>query len=333
MKAVESITSRLFKPLSATEFESLALDVFQFQYENVPVYRSFCENLKIGKDNITSLNKIPFLPIELFKSNTIIARDKNPEIAFRSSGTTGIRSKHFVANIDFYKQSLLFNFERVFPEFRNYRYFSILPGYEENPHSSLIFMVNEIVSKSSLPVSTFKSHHELIGNLIESNEKGERSFLFGVAFELMDIAERYDVELLRTIILETGGMKGKRREITRSELHDTIIQKLKPEKLVSEYGMTELFSQAYAIQSHQYQCPPQMKILIRNIQDPIDISYIGKGAINVIDLCNVFSCSFIATDDLGDLKSDGTFEVLGRLDHSDIRGCNLLYAPDQFPNE
>lgn len=320
--------SELFKQISEEKFNSLVLETFTHQYENIEVYHAYCDMLKKNPENVKNLSDIPFLPIEFFKSSTVLEKGQKAQKIFLSSGTTGqIRSTHHVSDLDIYNKSLMSSFRQFIGEPREIRFFSLLPSYTENSQSSLIYMIDEIssISTVSQDYSDLLDQENLIDQLISSNKKDEISVLFGVSFALLELAEQNNISLTNTTIIETGGMKGRRKEITRNELHSIIKSKLRPKSIVSEYGMTELLSQAYAVNGEVFKCPPWMKILIREIQDPMTISNSGSGGINVIDLCNLHSCSFIATNDLGKLNENGSFEVLGRFDYSDIRGCNLLH--------
>lgn len=322
------LIEKVFEQNSEEKFNSLTLEVFAHQYENVEVYNAYCNMLSKSPENVKILSDIPFLPIELFKSSTILEKNHKSQKVFLSSGTTGQgRSTHHVSDLNIYNRSLMSSFRQFIGDPEEIRFFSLLPSYTENNHSSLIYMIDEISSQSSIDQekSDLLDCENLIDQLIVSNRKNEFSVLFGVSFALLDLAEQNNISLSNTTIIETGGMKGRRKEITRNELHSIIKNKLHPRSVVSEYSMTELLSQAYAVNGEVFNCPPWMKILIREIQDPMTVAISGSGGINVIDLCNLHSCSFIATNDLGKLNTNGTFEVLGRFDYSDIRGCNLLY--------
>lgn len=310
------------------DFNQLAIEVFNFQHQHVPVYRNYCELLKIEASKILSVEQIPFLPISAFKHHKVLVEGQNERIIFKSSGTTSAnRSSHFVSDPSIYEQSLGLAFNSLIGNPEEYLFFSLLPGYEENKESSLIYMLNTL-SKQSKDGSIHRfpnDNNKLLHALLEANAQGQKSILIGVSFALLDLAEIADISLPFTRILETGGMKGTRKEIIRSELHEIIREKLKPGDIISEYGMTEMLSQAYSINSEWFSSPKWLKVLLRDVHDPLNVKTSGSGILNVIDLANVNSCSFIATDDLGSLRDDGSFAVLGRFDHSDIRGCNLLY--------
>ena len=325
---LNALSKEIFEISSKSHFTHLALKIFKLQYELVDIYHRYCQMLGKSPDNVLDLYSIPFLPIEFFKTETIILSGLESEMTFKSSGTQNKqkRSEHHVSDLILYQNSFNATFDQFILNRFGFRYFSLLPSYEENSDSSLLYMVNHII-KNSGQKTTFKfdNDQELCAALIKSKKQKESSLLFGVSFALLDFAEKYSLELPNTVIFETGGMKGRRNELTRVELHALIEKKLKPKSIISEYGMTELLSQAYAKNDNAFLCPPWMKVFIRDIHDPLSLIHKGTGGINIIDLCNLNSCAFIATSDLGKINEDGGFEVLGRFDHSDIRGCNLLY--------
>ena len=320
--------NNIFNINNNSEFESVALDVFKFQFENNSVYRSFCDLLYKHPSNITRIEDIPFLPIQFFKSHEVLSSSKKIEKIFNSSGTTGsITSKHYVTNTSVYENSFRKGFKHFYGDIKDYVVLALLPSYLERGGSSLIYMVDDMIKKSNHPESGF-----YLNNLSELNTKlnrldsgGQKILLIGVSFALLDLIETHKLNLNNAIIMETGGMKGKRKEMIREELHNALKTGFGVKKIHSEYGMTELLSQAYSTGNGIFKCPSWMKILIRNTEDAFAIEPHGKtGGINIIDLANINSCSFIATQDLGKVYEDGTFEVLGRFDHSDIRGCNLM---------
>jgi phenylacetate-coenzyme A ligase PaaK-like adenylate-forming protein len=310
------------------DFERIALQIFQFQAKNNLVYKEFLELLNIDVDTIIKVNQIPFLPIQFFKSHKIISSKKPVECIFLSSGTTGItQSKHFVTDVSIYEESFTKGFEHFYGNIEEYTVLALLPSYLDRDGSSLIYMANDFIKKSKKPKSGFYLNNleELSKTLIELDSKGEKVLLIGVSFALLDLTETYSFKLKNTIIMETGGMKGRRKELIREELHEILCKGFGISKIHSEYGMTELLSQAYSKGNSIFECPPWMKILTRDTEDALTILPEGKsGGINIIDLANINSCSFIATQDLGKTYSNGTFEVLGRFDTSDIRGCNLM---------
>lgn len=312
-------------------FEALALEIFRFQYDNNPVYREYVNALHINVPEVKSVARIPFLPIRFFKSHTITAGSFEPALVFESSGTTGsINSRHLVKDAAIYKESFIHTFERFYGPAPDACIIGLLPSYLERGHSSLVYMVSELINRSNHSGSGFylHEHEKLYGVLAELERAKQHTILIGVTFALLDFAEKYRLPLEHTIIMETGGMKGRRREMIRQEVHDILRDAFSVRAIHSEYGMTELLSQAYSIGNGIFHCPAWMKVVVRDDEDPLHIKEIGgnqqSGAINVIDLANIYSCSFIATDDAGRVYPDGSFEVLGRIDNSDIRGCSLL---------
>ncbi|WP_299528175.1 acyl transferase [uncultured Lutibacter sp.] len=310
------------------DFEKITLEIFQFQAENCPIYRDFLNLLKVDVKSVKSIYQIPFLPIQFFKSHQIISSKEPVQRVFLSSGTTGnTQSKHFVTDLSLYEKSFTKGFENFYGPIEDYTVLALLPSYLERDGSSLIYMVNDFIEKSNKPKSGFYLNNleELHKNLIELDKKGEKVLLIGVSFALLDLIETFNFKLKNTIIMETGGMKGRRKELIREELHQVLCNGFGVEKIHSEYGMTELLSQGYSKGNGIFECPPWMKILTRDTEDALTILPEGKsGGINVIDLANINSCSFIATQDLGKTYKNGMFEVLGRFDDSDIRGCNLM---------
>ncbi|MGX7667556.1 LuxE/PaaK family acyltransferase [Flavobacterium pedocola] len=321
-------TSDIFYIGSKKEFEKLTLKVFRYQYDNNTVYRNFCELLKKDKTNVKSLTEIPFLPIQFFKSHDVLSTAEPVQITFTSSGTTGMAtSRHLVTDLDFYNESFRLAFSQFYGNIEDYVVLALLPSYLEREGSSLIYMVEDLIERSNQPDSGFYLHNydELIQKLTELDSSGQNVLLIGVTYALLDLIELQNFQLKNTIIMETGGMKGKRREIIREELHEILCKGFGVSEIHSEYGMTELLSQAYSLGEGIFECPPWMEILIRDTEDALSYVAEGKtGGINVIDLANVNSCSFIATQDLGKKYPNHSFEVLGRFDHSDIRGCNLM---------
>lgn len=318
----------IFTISNQKQFEKIALKVFRFQYENNLVYQEFCDFLKVNVQKVKSIEQIPFLPIQFFKSHEVVS-NKNPiQETFTSSGTTGITtSKHLVTDVSFYEESYRKGFSQFYGDLENYVVLALLPSYLERGGSSLIYMVDDLIKKTNNPESGFylHNHEELIEKLIKLDSEGQNVILIGVTYALLDLIERQKFELQNTIIMETGGMKGKRKEIIREELHDQLCEGFGVPSIHSEYGMTELLSQAYSLGNGVFECPSWMQILIRDTEDALTYVPDGKtGGINVIDLANINSCSFIATQDLGKKNPNTTFEVLGRFDNSDIRGCNLM---------
>ncbi len=310
------------------EFHKTAMKVFRFQFQHNEVYQKYCLLLKKSPENVKHLTEIPFLPIEFFKSKDILSSIDAVQTTFTSSGTTGIiTSKHHVTDLSFYEASFRSAFSKFYGNIEDYAVLALLPSYLEREGSSLIYMAKDFIEGSNHPDSGFYLHNynELAKKLIELDNSGQNVLLIGVTYALLDLIELQKFNLKNTIIMETGGMKGKRKELIREELHTILADGFGVEKIHSEYGMTELLSQAYSLGDGIFECPPWMDVLIRDTEDPLTIIGEGKtGGINVIDLANINSCSFIATQDLGKKYSNFSFEVLGRFDNSDIRGCNLM---------
>jgi len=320
--------NKIFETKNTTEFNSVALDIYKFQYKNNKVYQKFCNYLRKIPDNVTQIRDIPFLPIQLFKSKKIISSSQAPITIFTSSGTTSSSfSKHYITDINVYEQSYLKAFERFYGNIEEYCVLALLPSYLERKGSSLIYMANDLIKKSKHPESGFYLHQidELREKLTLLEAKKTKTLLIGVSFALLDMIEVKPMQLKHTIVMETGGMKGRRKELIREELHNVLKKGFGVPHIHSEYGMTELLSQAYSKGDGLFKTPPWMKILIRDTEDPLTYKTTGKtGGVNVIDFANTNSCSFIATQDLGKTHEDGQFEILGRFDDSDIRGCNLM---------
>ena len=318
----------IFNIKSNTEFETLALEVFKFQFQNNRVYRSFCDLQYKHPADIKKITDIPFLPIEFFKSRKVVSSSEPIEKIFSSSGTTGsITSKHLVTDIKLYEKSYLNAFKHFYGNIEDYVVLALLPSYLERDGSSLIYMVNDLIDKSKQPESGFYLNNleELAETLKTLEAKKQKTLLIGVSFALLDLVEQYQLNLKHTIIMETGGMKGRRKEIIRQELHQILQTGFGVSQIHSEYGMTELLSQAYSKGNGVFECPPWMKILTRDTEDALTIQAQNiTGGINVIDLANINSCSFIATQDLGKTFDNQKFEIIGRFDNSDIRGCNLM---------
>lgn len=321
-------THRIFNISNADEFDTLALDVFRFQYENNKVYQQFCDHLKKTPQNVSDHLQIPFFPISFFKSYKVLSTQKEAKTIFTSSGTTqSITSKHFVPDLKLYEKSFLKAFKTFYGSPEELCILALLPSYLEREGSSLIYMVNNLIDTSKHADSGFYLNNldELYQKLQELDKSGTKTLLIGVSFALLDLAEQFPMHLKNTIVMETGGMKGRRKELIREELHQILKKGLGVNKIHSEYGMTELLSQGYSKGDGIFKTPSWMKIITRDTEDPLTIQSNGKtGGINVIDLANIYSCSFIATQDLGKTYPNGTFEVLGRFDDSDIRGCNLM---------
>ena len=318
----------IFQISSKKEFEKITLKVFRHQYDNNLVYQQFCNFLKKDKTNVKSLTEIPFLPIQFFKSHNVLSSSEPIQQTFTSSGTTGMQtSKHLVTDVSWYEMSYCLGFSEFYGNIEDYCVLALLPSYLEREGSSLIYMVEDLIQSSNHEDSGFylNNYDELISKLIELDDSGQNVILIGVTYALLDLIEKQKFQLKNTIIMETGGMKGKRKEMIREELHSILCNGFGVSKIHSEYGMTELLSQAYSLGDGIFECPPWMQILIRDTEDALTYVSEGKtGGINVIDLANINSCSFIATQDLGKKYPNHSFEVLGRFDNSDIRGCNLM---------
>lgn len=324
--ANSEIKHKIFEE-SKAGFKEVALEVFRIQYTNNKVYSDFVDQLSIDVKSVNELSDIPFLPIRFFKSHTVICGEREGQVTFESSGTTGmVSSKHHVANPDLYKESFLRSFEMFYGFPNDYCILGLLPSYLERKNSSLVYMVEELINLSDDPDSGFYLYD--FGKLSETIQKkeieGKKTLLIGVTFALLDFAEQHPMDLKNAIIMETGGMKGKRDEMVRADLHEKLKISFQVASIHSEYGMTELLSQAYSKGNGVFETPPWMKVMVREEDDPLCLSNIGKGAINVIDLANIYSCSFIATDDYGEVYENGKFSIIGRMDNSDIRGCSLM---------
>ena len=320
--------------LNGTGFTEAALAVFHFQYDNNKIYRSYCDILETVPAEIRTVEQIPFLPISFFKTHDICSGDFKEELHFESSGTTGsVNSRHFVKDKTLYEESFIKTFRQFYGDETKFCIIGLLPSYLERSRSSLVYMVQELIKRSGHANSGFYLHdHEKLRTVLKENETaGQRTVLIGVTYALLDLAEDHPLPLRNTIIMETGGMKGRREELSRKEVHEILCSQFGLKQIHSEYGMTELLSQAYSSGSGIFYCPPWMKILLRSEDDPFEVfsnaseNKPRSGAINIIDLANLYSCSFIATDDMGMLHADGSFEVTGRLDNSDLRGCSLMY--------
>lgn len=323
----------IFAINTEAEFLEVCLDVFKFQYENIEVYRKFVDYLNIRPENVTSLAEIPFLPIEMFKNHTVLDKNKITDFYFQSSGTTQMNlSKHFIADEKLYQESIERSFEKFIGKPEDFIFLGLLPNYLERQNSSLVYMVDYLIKKSGKPENGyFLYNHTDLFDLL-SSVKDKKVILFGVSFALLDFLDTLESQQLslaesqNLMVIETGGMKGRKEEMTKDELLKILQKGFKTSKIYSEYSMTELLSQAYSLGNNEYEAPNWMRILIRNTEDPFSYEKDGRtGAINIIDLANIHSCSFIATQDLGKINQN-KFQVLGRIDHSDIRGCSLLVS-------
>ena len=322
---MNTFINKIFNCTNDATFEKLALEIFDFQMENNLTYAAYAALILRGK-NPENINEIPFLPVEFFKTEQIICQGQAIEEIFLSSGTTGEQSKHLVSNIELYKSSYQKAFQLFYGDITDYCILALLPSYKEREGSSLIYMVDDLIKKSKHPQSNYylNNYEELATTLKGLENKKQKTILFGVTYALLDLAEEFPQKLERTIIMETGGMKGQRKELLKEEIHSILKHSFATENIHSEYGMTELLSQGYSKGNNIFKTPPWMKILTRDVNDPLSIISNKTGGINVIDLANIYSCPFIATQDLGRTFDDGSFSVLGRFNNADVRGCNLL---------
>ncbi len=321
-------TNHIFNIKTDTDFITAAIKVFQFQFSHNPVYRSFCDLLYIHPSDVKTLKDIPFLPIQFFKTHKVLSAKTTNTTTFTSSGTSGNNvSKHHIVDIDLYKKSFRQGFKHFYGNIDDYAVLALLPSYLERDGSSLVYMVNDMIVQSNHPKSGFylNDYETLKKTLVHLENTKTKTLLIGVSFALLDFIELYKLNLNHTIIMETGGMKGRRKELIREALHEQLQKGFGVAQIHSEYGMTELLSQAYSLGLGKFCTPPWMRILTRDTEDALSLQTNNKtGGINVIDLANIHSCAFIATQDLGRTHNDNTFEVLGRFDNSDIRGCNLM---------
>ncbi len=328
---VGGLEARLFEIRNEEEFNALALEVFRFQYENNPLYQRFCMLVNRHPGNVLSTYQIPFLPIVFFKSQRVQTTLFTPEEVFKSSGTTGVESSHHaVRKRALYEKSFSVAFELMYGDPAKFCFLALLPSYLERGDSSLVFMVQGLMDKSRHDLNNFYLHnHAALAEAIAVlEEEGQPTILIGVTYALLDFATLYPRSLRHTTVIETGGMKGRKKELVRPEVHQLLGDAFDLPSVHSEYGMTELLSQAYARGGGRFETPPWMKALLRSEDDPMNLETVinkpASGTLNIIDLANLYSCSFIATEDAGRLYPDGTFEVLGRMDYSDVRGCSLM---------
>tara|TARA_B100000795_G_scaffold71352_1_gene50219 strand:+ start:2489 stop:3451 length:963 start_codon:yes stop_codon:yes gene_type:complete len=312
---------------SQLDFKNKALALFNKQFNYNSTYNRYCKLLKIQPNQIKELNQIPFIPIQFFKTHKIVSNNKRITHLFKSSGTTGSRSTNYVSDIDLYKKSFRNCFEFFYGPVQDFVFLGLLPSYLEQKNSSLVFMINDFINHSKHEESEFylKDYKKLYSTLIKLKKEKKKTVLFGVSYALIDFIENFALDLSGFNIIETGGMKGRRKEITREELHNKLSKGFNVKNIHSEYGMTELFSQAYSLKQGVFKNPPWMKTLVRDVNNPFSVSYSGKGAINFIDLANINSCAFIASDDIGEVFDDSGYKISGRLSESDIRGCNLMF--------
>ena len=328
------VQTDIFSISSQKQFDKVALQTFRYQYEHNVVYRQFCDLIKTNVTAVKAVEQIPFLPIQFFKTHQIVSINSEPQMVFKSSGTTGAQtSQHFVTDVSMYENSYSKGFSQFYGNIEDYTILALLPSYQEQGNSSLIYMVADLIAKTNNPHSGFYlyNHQDLLLKIKELQSDNKQILLIGVTFALLDfieIATQTDAEIFlsdQLFVMETGGMKGRRKEMIREELHQILCKGFNVSGIHSEYGMTELLSQAYSFGNGIFECPAWMQVHIRDTEDARAQLHNGRsGGINVIDLANINSCSFIATQDLGKKFDNGCFEVLGRFDNSDIRGCNLM---------
>ncbi len=321
-----SIVNNIFS-VSSESFAEHALSAFRYGYYNNKVYKDWVDALKISIDSILSVEQIPFLPISFFKDHKVACDSFQPDAIFESSGTTATQtSKHYVKDLQLYIESCVKGFEHFYGDISEWCIVALLPSYLERQGSSLVVMVDHFIKVSGNALSGFYLYdHERLANTLRILEGRKQKTLFiGVTYALLDFAEKYPMQLNHTIIMETGGMKGKRKELIQAEVHDKLCKAFDVDAIHSEFGMTELLSQAYSPGNGIFKTVPWMTVLVRGEDDPLKINSTGRGVLNIIDLCNIYSCCFIATDDAAIIHTDGTFEILGRVDNSDVRGCSLL---------
>ena len=328
MTQIEQIKKRIFLPLTQGEFDDIALTLFRIQYQNVGPYRTYCDLIGKTPEQVNNVNQIPFLPIEIFKTHKLLHEGIEFELKFFSSGTTGSTpSIHYIPDLQFYERCFTQGFTHIYGPLDQYVILALLPSYLERKGSSLVYMADRLIQKSD-PVNGgfyLDQLEELRGLMHQLADAGKRIMLLGVSYALLDLAEMGPWNLpANTIIMETGGMKGTRTELTKKALHEILSSRFGLDNIHSEYGMTELMSQAYAPSKGTFKTPPWMRVVIRDPEDPMSLLSQRSGGINIIDLANIYSCAFIATQDLGTINQDESFSLLGRFDHSDIRGCNLL---------
>ncbi|MCX6274148.1 MAG: acyl transferase [Bacteroidetes bacterium] len=328
-----AISTNAFLIDSPNEFEKAALEIFQFQALHNPVYKKYLELLKCNPESVTSTSQIPFLPVEFYKTHEVRARSQEERVktkTFSSSGTSGQEvSKHFVEDISVYEKSFRKGFELFYGPVKDFCVLALLPSYLEREGSSLVYMMDTLIKDSGHPQSGFylHNHDQLFNVLTELKAAGNKTILIGVTYALLDFAESHPIDFPQLIVMETGGMKGKREEMIRADVHEKLKKGFGVSHIHSEYGMTELLSQAYSKGDGIFQTPPWMKIIIHQQHDLFSEAGEGQtGVISVIDLANIYSCSFITTQDVGRKHADGSFEVLGRTDFSDVRGCNLMIS-------
>ncbi|MFD0792985.1 acyl transferase [Mucilaginibacter litoreus] len=327
---IKPLKQQVFSIADDAGFKHTALQTFRYQAWHNPIYGAFIKGLHIKPDEVENIEQIPFLPVELFKSHTVVSADGEAEVVFTSSGTTGVvTSSHYVNDVSWYQESFRRAFKLFYGDITGYTVLALLPSYLEREGSSLIYMAQDLIQRSQCADSGFYlyNHQELYQKLQQQKAIHKPTLLLGVTFALLDFVDNYQIDFPELIVMETGGMKGRRKEMIREELHGVLCAGFGVPHIHSEYGMTELLSQAYSKGGGIFNCPPWMRIITRDTNDPLSLTGINKtGGVNIIDLANINSCSFIATQDLGRVYEDGSFEIIGRFDNSDIRGCNLLVS-------
>ena len=332
LKTIDFLCSRMknlpdpFSISSSAQRNEAALEIFRHQAEHCDIYHQYLKAIKVNALEIQNTSDIPYMPISFFKTHRVSTGDFTPEITFTSSGTSGTNtSRHVVRSIETYRKAFQRALELQYGSPSNYVIYALLPSYLEREGSSLILMAEELIAQAQPGSGFFLRNHEELQSLLVENEKaGKKNLVLGVTFALLDFAEAMPTSLPNTIIMETGGMKGRRKELIREEVHRILKDAFQVTHIHSEYGMTELMSQAYSKGEGIFNCPPWMSVSVRDVQDPLSNYTSGKGGLNIMDLANIDSCAFIATQDLGIVHTDGTFEVTGRFDHADVRGCNLM---------
>lgn len=324
----KSIDAAFILKKSKQDFEAFAMDLYQYQAAQNPLYRAYHSALKLEPSQVQTIDQIPFLPISFFKNHQILC-GANPtyEYYFESSGTSGmLQSKHFITDTALYTTLALHAFEAIMGNLKEWTLLALLPSYLERGHSSLVFMAQKMMEHSQAADNGFylDNYEALHQKIIKLQAQQKKVLLLGVTFALLDFAEQYPYDYSKIVVMETGGMKGRKKELTRAEVHQYLQAQWHLEQVHSEYGMTELLSQAYAQKEGLFTPSLTMRVLVRDIHDPLTTMFNGQGALNIIDLANIHSCAFIATEDIGHVYPNGTFEVLGRMDHTALRGCSLL---------
>ncbi|HSZ24134.1 MAG TPA: hypothetical protein VK766_00345 [Cytophagaceae bacterium] len=329
MEFRQHFIDELFK-INKSNFNKKALALFNYQYTYNAIYKHYVDSLKKNPSSVQSIIDIPYLPVTFFKSEKIITGNFEPAKCFYSSGTTekSTRSKHYLVDTDLYKKTFSTFFTNQYGPISDYIILALLPSYQENKDSSLLYMVDWLIQETGNVFSSFVSTDfpAFFATLEQCRKQPKKILLIGVSYALLELAEQHHPNLSDCIVMETGGMKGRRAEMIKAEIHEYLKKSFTIENIHSEYGMTELLSQAYSKENGIFQCPSWMKILVRQVNDPFDLRESGRGAVNIIDLANIDSCAFIEIQDLGNLFPDGSFEILGRMDNTEVRGCNLLYA-------